>query len=319
LEFNLPECSTATLNLFLDLQYGLGFPRKVSLEQLQDFYEFAQFIDHRELMKQVLTLLLDSITETNRDVLLPELFNYFIFSSVLQNVDYDKFVAVLEDKASQETKEAFFQALQKLTKQDGQSNFLLGMCYARGLGVEPNVKKGIELYHLAAEQGCAVAQNILGTHYKRGLGVEKNEKKAVEYYRLSTQQGYVYGQYNFGICYEGGIGVEKDEKKAVELFRLAAEQGYANAQNKLCFCYYEGRGVEKDDKKAVELFRLAAEQGYANAQNNLGFCYEKGIGGLNRDVNQAISWYTMAASQGDQEAIKALAHLKYTAHVLTEI
>jgi TPR repeat protein len=56
----------------------------------------------------------------------------------------------------------------------------------------------------------------------------------------------------------------------------------------------------------VRLFKLAAEQGNANGQANLGLMYENGRGGVSKDLDTAVSWYSKAASQGQQYAINRL-------------
>lgn len=64
---------------------------------------------------------------------------------------------------------------------------------------------------------------------------------------------------------------------------------------------------------SVRLFRAQqsmAEQGGAQAQFYLGEMYEQGLG-TERDMNQAIIWYTRAANQGyplAQRKLKELAH-----------
>lgn len=60
--------------------------------------------------------------------------------------------------------------------------------------------------------------------------------------------------------------------------RDAAEQGHAEAQCSLGICYYYGAGVEKDSQEAATWYRRAAEQGHASAQCNLGVCYKNGRG-----------------------------------------
>ena len=49
-------------------------------------------------------------------------------------------------------------------------------------------------------------------------------------------------------------------------------------------------------------------QGHATAQMSLGACYEDGEG-VEKDLNKAIEWYTLAAKQGNEDAIEALKEL----------
>ncbi len=61
-----------------------------------------------------------------------------------------------------------------------------------------------------------------------------------------------------------------------------------------------GRG---DYDRAVREFLLLANQGHAQAQVNLGILYSQGRG-VPKDYVTAYSWYTLAASQGDDLAEK---------------
>ena len=65
--------------------------------------------------------------------------------------------------------------------------------------------------------------------------------------------------------------------------------------------YRNGRGVPQDYVQAVSWYRLAADQGNAAGQRNLGFLYEQGQG-VPQDYVQAVAWYRKAADQGDAYA-----------------
>jgi TPR repeat protein len=71
----------------------------------------------------------------------------------------------------------------------------------------------------------------------------------------------------------------------------------------------EGRGVPKDEARAAGLYRRAAELGDTYAQFNLAAMIDQGLGGLERDVSQAIKWFRRAADGGIHEANQPLAEL----------
>src|SRR3990167_2045024 len=156
--------------------------------------------------------------------------------------------------------------------------FALALKFYCGDGVDKDLKKAVECFTAAANQGHSDAQNKLAYCYEKGEGVEKNLEKAVELYTAAANQGHSRAQCHLAYCYKKGEGVEKNWEKAVEWYTAAANQGYSAAQCNLAYCYYQGEGVEKNLKKAVELYTAAANQGHSRAQNNLGVCYEKGQG-----------------------------------------
>lgn len=57
----------------------------------------------------------------------------------------------------------------------------------------------------------------------------------------------------------------------------------------------------KDYDDAFELFMEAAEQGHVTAQYSVGALYEYGLGTKN-SFKEAGKWYTVAASQGNEDA-----------------
>jgi TPR repeat protein len=67
------------------------------------------------------------------------------------------------------------------------------------------------------------------------------------------------------------------------------------------FCYDNGEGLERDQQEAVQWYRLAAEQSYSNAQFTLGLCYKN-----NGDDREAVRWFRAAANQNDARAQNSL-------------
>ena len=63
----------------------------------------------------------------------------------------------------------------------------MGKCYELGLGVAPDVKRALELYVLAEQNGDPDAFGALARCYKLGIGVEKNAKLARRYAKLAKK------------------------------------------------------------------------------------------------------------------------------------
>ncbi len=71
--------------------------------------------------------------------------------------------------------------------------------------------------------------------------------------------------------YENGLAAYQrgDYATALHYWRPLAERGVAQAQNNLGLMYANGQGVPQDDAEAVTWFRLAAEQGDVYSQHQL--------------------------------------------------
>ncbi len=94
---------------------------------------------------------------------------------------------------------------------------------------------------------------------------------------------------------------KKDYGSAFEWFNKAAGLGEAAAHFKLALLYQDGRGVEKDEGKALYHLEEAAISGHPYARFFLGI-YEIQEGTTER----AVKHWIIAATQGEDESIKAL-------------
>ena len=224
--------------------------------------------------------------------------------------------------------------------------YKLGECYCNGIGVSIDKAEAYKWYRKAAEQGHAEAQNMVGRYLEEGwANVTKNEIEAVEWYRKAAEQGFDIAQTNLANCLYSGRGVTdnkaeaykwyrkaaeqghayaqtwvgryleeglggilKDEYEAVEWYRKAAEQGNDAAQYDLAVCFYNGIGIAEDKVKAFELFRKVAEQGNSQAQNWVGGYLQEGLGGIDKNEQEAIIWFGKAAEQGLADAQYNLAN-----------
>jgi hypothetical protein len=193
---------------------------------------------------------------------------------------------------------------------DRESQYALGLMFAKSRGVEKDLKKAAEWIEKAAEQGQANAQNYIGTMYQDGEGVTQDNQKAIEWISKAAEQGEAVAQNNLGVIYSNGELVNKDYNKAAEWIRKSANQGYATAQFELGYMYQEGLGVKQSDVMAFEWYLKAANQGDADAQNEMGIMYFRGRG-TEKDENKAVEWLRKAANQGHVSAKESLANIGY--------
>jgi TPR repeat protein len=69
--------------------------------------------------------------------------------------------------------------------------------------------------------------------------------------------------------------------------------------------YQNGYGVERDLNQAAHWFTLAAEQNDEKAQSNLGQMYAAGQG-VEKDPVKAYQWLSLASERGEATAKKML-------------
>jgi uncharacterized protein len=81
-----------------------------------------------------------------------------------------------------------------------------------------------------ADKGDANSQYNLGMLYARGLGLPQDYRKAVEWYEKAAAQGVAAAQYNLGVIYANGQGgVPQNVAEARKWFQKAAEKEVAEA------------------------------------------------------------------------------------------
>ena len=206
------------------------------------------------------------------------------------------------------------------------SQFNLAMKYASGDGVEKNFTEAARWFREAANRGHSNAKVNLGILYKEGKGVNQNYSEAVKLFQQAGNNPYAIA--NLGLMYEEGKGVAKDINKAKNLYhellinnqdsinnqgiqlalarlKLIAEQDI-DVQIWLGDMYYNGRnhqgkGIERNLQEAMKWYRLAAGKGHSGAIYMLGWMNENGYGTA-KNLNEAEKLYKLAADKGNSNA-----------------
>jgi TPR repeat protein len=86
-------------------------------------------------------------------------------------------------------------------RKDPLATQLVGDCYFNCDGRARDYAKSAQLYRLAGERGVAQSYCALGNQYRKGLAVEKNERKAVELCRKGADKGLPGAQTDLGEMY----------------------------------------------------------------------------------------------------------------------
>jgi TPR repeat protein len=161
----------------------------------------------------------------------------------------------------------------------------------------PATAQEAQLPELPRNPATAEDQFEMGRRLEHGLGMKANLKKAIEWYGKAANQGHAAAQGRMGLAYEDGTVVKQDMKQALEWHRKAAEQGHADSQYHLGFLHFVGRRVPHDDRQAEQWFRKAAEQDHAEAQSYLGIMFAE-KSSLPADYIQAHMWLQLSEERG---------------------
>ena len=81
-----------------------------------------------------------------------------------------------------------------------------------------------------ADAGNAISQYNLGVCYAKGNGVEVDLAEAVRWFRKAAEQGMPQAQFNLGMCLSRGAGVEKNVVEGTIWLNSAAQPGDEDAE-----------------------------------------------------------------------------------------
>ncbi len=148
----------------------------------------------------------------------------------------------------------------------------------------------------------------LASYYAAGheqLSAKPDAAKAYEFYVKAAELGHPEAQYRAGYCLEHKLGVRRVSlDQAFKWYLKAADQEVPIAQLRVGEMYFYGEGIPFNDKQAFHYLSKAAERGLPDAQRLVGDCYKLGWG-VTRNYVTALSWYTIAAAQENDLAVRS--------------
>jgi len=104
-----------------------------------------------------------------------------------------------------------------------------------------------------------------------------------------------------GRLYDGASIINRDSPKSFNWYLKAAEQGDPYAPRVLGFKYQQGDGVPRDYDKALFWYKKGAELGDLLAINKLVIMYEFGVGGVLKNIDEALFWTKLAVNHGQDQ------------------
>ena len=137
-----------------------------------------------------------------------------------------------------------------------------------------------------------------GIKFYEGTGVEKNMDEAFKLFKKAVENRHKGAQFYLGLMYFNGLGTEQNYDEALRWFKLSATNKSAAAQNNVGLMYHYGYGVEVNTIEALNWYTKAAREGSDTAYSNLGIIYFEGGEGVNKNYIKSFIWSTMAQKSG---------------------
>ena len=194
---------------------------------------------------------------------------------------------------------------------DSVAQFIIGIMYFMGKGLEQDTELGVKYFTDSAELGVVGAQVALGEIYyfgsKDGV-IEVDYDKSCKWLSLAAEQGDAGAECDLGTMYYRGEGIEQNYKEAFKLFKHSAEKGDFNAGYNLASMYYTGEGVDQNYIEAAKWYEKLAEEGDLECIVILGDMYINGEG-VEKSIDKAIEWYKKGAELGSEAAKDRLKEL----------
>lgn len=205
-------------------------------------------------------------------------------------------------------------------------------CWAEGIGTEKDIDRANRDCFRAMELGYAPAQFEYGLlHDAQGGYTRESHAEALKGFRAAAAQGHAGAkamlvlepafqsafdgnaqvQYNLANEFSEGARVRRDFHAARHWLTLASDQGHTDAQLRLARLFAAGgdtvtvigrQTYVPDPGNAAAYYRKVAEIGYVEAQVELATLLVQ-AGNDTVDLDEAIRWANLAASNGDDGAI----------------
>lgn len=215
---------------------------------------------------------------------------------------------------------------------------VLGELLEKGIGTQKDVEEAFFWYSEAAKGGHLDAQARLAIMYLEGKGVAQDMPRAVELLRQAADKGNPRAIVHLGLVHVWGTDVTKDIELGLQMLVLSSEKGNGAAAYELARIHSFGRHVPEDKVAAQKWFQVSAEQGFPSGQyayareyvtdpdEQLRLIFLAAQGGhwlaqydigqfyLHRsedpaDREQAITWFRLAAMNGNEMGNQALFRL----------
>lgn len=183
---------------------------------------------------------------------------------------------------------------------DPTAQYLVGLLYDEGQGVEVDYERAARWYQRAAEQGHPAAQNNLGTLFLMGRGLDADPERACYWLTQASDQGFEQAQKNLSVVAAIAGAVEEEVVTGPVVAEVAGEEQMSPQALRAWGATLDV--PEDQDYRALQWIRQCAKDGDPKSQFTLGRLYLSGANGLVADEAIAAGWFRKAAESGLAEA-----------------
>lgn len=191
-------------------------------------------------------------------------------------------------------------------------------------------KTAYRVAQIGAQRHNTNSTNLLGYFYEQGIGTQQSYEKAISLYQKAEGLGHSLSTNNLGRLYRDAPITEGGSiQKAYDTFKRAMDAGNANAYANIVNLYLNNSILIQDDgsvrakKSSENLSEAMHNKNYAEAINIIdrglerfpknnwllnrkGWAYENGYG-IEKDLNEALFYYSQSSAFGSKWASKRLA------------
>jgi len=216
------------------------------------------------------------------------------------------------------------------------SQFKLASCYEEGIGIQKRKEEAIKWYKEASKDGDEKAlrkylvlkydedayrqainyntsllanadKGNLKSQYELGewfryRSKTQYKKEALVWYTKAANNGHSKSMFALAECLEYGYFSPVNKTAALHWYIKAANSGHKGARLRLIQAYLNGGAiVNKNIEEALSWYRVAGEGIDASDFCNIGYAYDTGDGVI-MNKNEALKYYRIAADMGDATA-----------------
>lgn len=179
--------------------------------------------------------------------------------------------------------------------------------YKDGLLGNKDTPKAIALIEEMIENNASNAEDVrfIADSYYYGNGVEKNIDKAVKYYSILEHENPEI-RYILGCIAAEGESSLLSKNDCIYYFEYAGNHGIPKAFSNLAHFFIT---INNKDR-ALDYFKRSFNSGNYDDGVMVGKIYENGTPSINKNMNEAVNWYKLAADMGSLSAKDELSYIK---------